>query len=141
MTTLVSAVQRAVERVGLVAALVEVGDFGDRRPSTVTRRDCATDRWRAVVQAIVAAFDPTSLGVPRRVGFKDALQRLTDQGWTALQAAVANNGRLAQWYERAKTRGLIVLEDAEVKTALVAVVAAGLFTMQHLSPLFGTAVE
>lgn len=141
MTTLVSAVQRAGEQAGLVDALVEVGNSGDWRPWTVTRKDGATDGQRTAVQAIVDAVDPVSLGVPRRGDFEDTLQRSTDQGWTARRAAIANNGCLAQWYERARTRGSIDLEDAELKTALVVVVAIGLFTMQQLPAVFAAAVE
>jgi hypothetical protein len=101
----------------------------------------ATKAHRDQAAAIIESFDPETVKPPRRVDFEDALDRLTDQEWSDLQSAIAGNVRLARWYERAKTRGSIDLRDPEVKTALAAVVGAGLFTKQRLSTIFAEAVE
>ena len=87
------------------------------------------------------AAPPPDAIVPQRVDFEDALGRLTDAEWIALRDAMASNVRLARWYERAKTRGSIDLADPEVKTALAAVVGAGLFTKRRLGEIFAAEME
>jgi hypothetical protein len=113
----------------------------DKSTWRINFSETATKAERDAAEAALAGFDPTTVKPPRRVDFEDALDRLTDQEWSDLQSAIAGNVRLARWYERAKTRGSIDLSDPEVKTALAAVVGAGLFTKQRLSTIFAEAVE
>lgn len=73
---------------------------------------------------------------PRRVDFENALSRLTLSEYRALRGAIANSDQIALWYDRARTRGSIDMNDPEVITALDAVVNAGLFTRDRINELF-----
>lgn len=130
-------VHKALAEAGVPIDGVSVERPGDKRTWRVDFREGATPAQRLAAQAVIDAFDVAAVREPRLVDFEDALDRLTDQEWSALKTARDNSVRLSRWYERANTRGSIDLEDPEVKTAIAFVVGLGLFTRERLAELFG----
>jgi hypothetical protein len=130
-------IDRALRAAGVPIDGISLRRIDDKSTWRVDFKSNATQAQRDQVTAIIEAFDPETVRPPRRVDFEDALDRLTDPEWVALDAACRNSVRLARWYERAKTRGSIDLEDPEVKTALGVIVDSGLFTVARLFELFG----
>lgn len=134
-------IDKALRAAGVPIVGVSVGRATDKATWRVDFAADATSAQRAAAQAVLDAFDPASVKPERRVDFENAMRRLTNPEWSALKAACDNSVQLARWYERAKTRGSIDLNDAEVKQALGAVIQAGLFTKARLVELFAASLD
>lgn len=135
MTTLVSNVQKAIEDAGIPVLLMEIGRPGMRSTWVATLPPNATPEQKKQARAIIDNFDASSVKAPRIVDFAEFIDRLTNAEWSALKVETGKSVPLDRWFEVAKARGTVNLEDAKDKASLNALVTAGVFTAKRLAAM------